>query len=543
MKYGHLIIALVALLTAPLCFSSDDDPYLWLEQVEDEKALEWAKKRSAQDTAVLESVAEYGEIYDELVEMYNSQDRIPAPSFQADLIYNYWQDEDHEKGIWRRTSLADFAGDEGKWETVIDVDALAEAEGENWVWKGADCLKPEYRHCLISLSRGGADAAVIREFDTVAKAFVADGFELPEAKSFTSWKDENTLWVGTDFGQGSRTESGYARISREWKRGESLTEANTVFEGSQEIVLAFTSSTHTPEGRYDVVSVVPEFFRGTHYMLLGDRKVKLDLPDDAQLRGFFKDHMLISLRSPWETGETEYPEGGLIAIGVDEFLAGSRQFTVIFAPAERTSLREVRATPNYLLYTALDNVRGRLYRVSLTNGDWNEEEIELPGIGTVSLGSNSDSAGDFFFTYTDFLTPSSLYLVRDERSPEPVKLSPTWFDSTGMEVVQHEAVSKDGTRIPYFLVAPEGFEADSSNSTLITAYGGFAVSRLPYYSGTVGKAWLSRGGVFVLANIRGGGEFGPKWHQGAVKENHQNNFDDLIAVAEDLIARKITSPT
>jgi prolyl oligopeptidase len=528
---------------ATSCYASDEDPYLWLEEVEDEQALEWAKSRSERDTAVIEAVPEFAEIFGELVEIYNSEDRIPTPAFQADRVYNFWQDNEHEKGIWRRTFLADFANEEPDWEIVLDVDALAEAEGENWVWKGADCLDPEYRHCLISLSRGGADATVIREFDTVAKVFVVDGFELPEAKSVVAWKDENTLWVGTDFGEGSLTTSGYPRISKEWKRGQTLQEAKIVFEGSHEIVWAFTDSTRTPEGRYDIIAVFPERYRGTYYMLLGGRKVKLDLPDDAELKGFFKDHLVVSLRSPWKTGGTEYPEGSLIAIGVDDFLAGFREFTVIFSPAERTSLREVRATPNYLLYTTLDNVRGKLFRVSLTNGEWNEDKIELPGLGTVSIGSTNDLTGDFFFTYTDFLTPSGLYLVQKDRSPEPMKSSPEWFDSTGMDVVQHEAVSKDGTRIPYFLVMPAGFEADGANPTLIFAYGGFEVSNRPTYDGSVGKAWLSRGAVYVLANIRGGGEFGPKWHMGAVKENHQNNFDDLIAVAEDLVDRKVTSPS
>ena len=540
---GALLLLLVGFHMATSCYASDEDPYLWLEEVEDEQALEWAKSRSERDTAVIEAVPEFAEIFGELVEIYNSEDRIPTPAFQADRVYNFWQDNEHEKGIWRRTFLADFANEEPDWEIVLDVDALAEAEGENWVWKGADCLDPEYRHCLISLSRGGADATVIREFDTVAKVFVVDGFELPEAKSVVAWKDENTLWVGTDFGEGSLTTSGYPRISKEWKRGQTLQEAKIVFEGSHEIVWAFTDSTRTPEGRYDIIAVSPERYRRTYYMLLGGRKVKLDLPDDAELKGFFKDHLVVSLRSPWKTGGTEYPEGSLIAIGVDDFLAGFREFTVIFSPAERTSLREVRATPNYLLYTTLDNVRGKLFRVSLTNGEWNEDKIELPGLGTVSIGSTNDLTGDFFFTYTDFLTPSGLYLVQKDRSPEPVKSSPEWFDSTGMDVVQHEAVSKDGTRIPYFLVMPAGFEADGANPTLIFAYGGFEVSNRPTYDGSVGKAWLSRGAVYVLANIRGGGEFGPKWHMGAVKENHQNNFDDLIAVAEDLVDRKVTSPS
>lgn len=537
-----LLVFLLGFPAAPLCYASDEDPYLWLEQVEDQQALEWAKSRSEKDTATLEAVPEFSEFVDDFVEMYNSEERIPTPAFQADWVYNFWQDKSHVKGIWRRTSLADFAGDEAEWETVLDLDAVAEAEDENWVWKGVDCLEPEYRHCLISLSRGGADATVVREFDAVTKTFVANGFGLPEAKSATSWKDENTLWVGTDFGEGSLTASGYPRIVKEWQRGEPLEKARTVLEGSHDDVFVFAYSTHTPEGRYDIVSVVPEFYRGTTYMLLGGRKVKLDLPDDAKFEGFFKDHILVSLRSAWEAGGTRYPEGGLIAIAVDDFLAGSREFKVIFAPAERTSLGEVQVTPDHLLYTTLDNVIGKLYRVSLANGDWSETEIELPGLGAVGIESVNDQSGDFFFTYTDFLNPSSLYLVREGRSAERVKSSPEWFDATGMHVVQHEAVSKDGTRIPYFLVTPAGFEANGSNPTLINAYGGFEISRLPAYSGTIGKAWLSRGAVFVLANIRGGGEFGPKWHQGAVKENHQNNFDDMAAVAEDLIDRKVTSP-
>jgi prolyl oligopeptidase len=549
---GPLLLLLVGFHAAPSCYASDEDPYLWLEEVEGEQALDWAKERSRKDTAVLEAVPEFDQLYAEFIDMYNSEDRIPEPTFLGERIYNYWQDKEHERGIWRRTALTDFTSDEVKWETVLDLDELADAEGENWVWKGADCLKPENRHCIIYLSRGGADATVVREFDTTTKTFVAEGFELPEAKNFTSWKDVDTIWVGTDFGEESLTASGYPRITKEWKRGDSLEQAEIIIEGSHEDVFAFAYSIHTPEKRYDIVSVVPEFFRETTYMLLGGRKVKLDFPSDAKLEGFFRDHLLVSLRSPWKPGETEYSEGSLIAIGVDKFLAGSREFKVIFSPAERTSLNQVsdgfpvrtlHIAGKYVLYTTLDNVRGRLYRVSLTDGDWEKSEIELPGFGAVSIGSASDSSGDFFFTYTDFLTPSSLYLVRDGHGPSQVKSTPAWFDATGMDVAQHEAVSKDGTRIPYFLVTPEGYQADGSNPTLINAYGGFEVSRLPSYNGTVGKAWLSRGGVFVLANIRGGGEFGPKWHQGAVKENHQNNFDDLIAVAEDLVDRKVTSPS
>jgi prolyl oligopeptidase len=542
MRHRGSAALLTALLAATLSVAAEDDPYLWLEEVESPKALAWAKERSKKDTAVLEAVPEYAGIHEKLLEIYNSPDRIPSPAIRGPWIYNFWQDPGHVRGIWRRTFLGQYVQEKPAWETVLDLDTLAEAEGENWVWKGATCLWPDRRRCLVSLSRGGADATATREFDTTTKSFVVGGFSLPEAKVFLSWRDEDTLWVGTDFGEGSLTSSGYPRIVKLWSRGTPLEEASTVFEGRVDDVGVAGSSDHTPEGRYDLVSVTPEFFRGTSYLRLGGRLVKIEIPEDADLKGFFEDRLLFTLRSDWTVGGTTWPQGALLAIDVDDFLEGHRSFEMLFEPGERVTLDEISSTRNRLLYTTLDDVHSRLYRLTLGAGGWEKEEIELPGLGTVGLGSASDDDDTFFFTYTDFVTPSTLYLVRDGGSPEPVKSTPAWFDTTGMKVVQHEATSKDGTLIPYFVLTPKGFEADGSNPTLLTAYGGFEVSEVPKYSGTVGSAWVERGGVYVLANIRGGGEFGPRWHRAAVREKHQNNFDDFIAVAEDLIARKITSP-
>ncbi|MCG6949081.1 MAG: prolyl oligopeptidase family serine peptidase [Acidobacteria bacterium] len=545
MRNRTTLTILVALFAATLCIAADEDPYLWMEEVENQKALAWAKARAEADTAVIEAVPEFAEIHTKLLEIYNSRDRIPQPAIRGDWIYNFRQDADHVRGIWRRATLDEYVTEDPAWEIVLDVDALAEAENENWVWKGADCLPPIYQHCMISLSRGGADATVEREFDTVGKKFVKDGFTLPEAKHRIGWKDENTLWVATDFGEGSLNKSGYPRIAKEWKRDTPLEEATTVFESSVDDVFAIASSNHTPEGRYDMVTLVPEFFRETTYLILGGRLVKLDLPEDANLHGFFKDHLLVSLRTDWEVGGTNYEQGSLMTIDLDDFLQGCRKFQLLFEPEERISLNQVRSTRNHLVYTTLDNVRGRLYRLTPGEDGWAKEEIELPGIGTVNLGRGgyfSDESDDFFFTYTDFVTPSSLYLADANGKTEKVKTSPAWFDATGMTVVQYEARSKDGTMIPYFVVMPKGFEADGANPTLLTGYGGFEIPRLPRYSGTVGTSWVARGGVYALANIRGGGEFGPKWHQGSMREKHQNNFDDFTAVAEDLIARKITSP-
>ena len=549
MRHRFAIAILITLFTGTVCVAADEDPYLWLEEVESEKALTWAKERSDADTAVIEKVPEFAEIHTRLLEIYNSRDRIPAPGFRGAWIYNFWQDADHVRGVWRRTFLDEFVKDQPAWEIVLDLDALAEAEGENWVWSEVNCLGPDYRHCMIGLSRGGADATVVREFDTVSKEFVDGGFTVPEAKHQIDWMNENTLWVATDFGEGSLTTSGYPRIAKQWQRGTPLNEATTVFEASIDDVFAFAYSSHTPEARYDLVNLTPEFFRGTSYLRLGGRLVKIDIPEDAQMQGFFKNHMLVSLRTDWTVAGATYPQDALLAIGLDDFLKGNREFEVLFEPSERVALDQVQSTRNHLVYTTLDNVHSRLYRLSPEENGWTKEEIELPGIGTVRLnqrGSSdsffSDSTDDFFFTYTDFVTPTSLYLVGNEGETKRVKSSPEWFDATGMSVAQYQATSKDGTEIPYFVFMPKGFEADGANPTVVYAYGGFEVSRLPRYSGADGASWVARGGVYVLANIRGGGEFGPKWHQAAMQEKHQNNFDDLIAVAEDLIERKITSP-
>ena len=549
MRHSFGIAILITLFAATICVAADEDPYLWLEEVESEKALTWAKERSDADTEVLKAVPEYAEIHARLLEIYNSRDRIPAPGFRGAWIYNFWQDADHVRGVWRRTFLDEFVKGQPAWEIVLDLDALAEAEGENWVWSEVNCLGPDYRHCMIGLSRGGADATVVREFDTVSKEFVDGGFTVPEAKHQIDWMDENTLWVATDFGEGSLTTSGYPRIAKQWQRGTPLNEATTVFEASIDDVFAYAYSSHTPEARYDLVNLTPEFFRGTSYLRLGGRLVKIDIPEDAQMQGFFNNHMLVSLRTDWTVAGATYPQDALLAIGLDDFLKGNRDFEVLFEPSERVALDQVQSTRNHLVYTTLDNVHSRLYRLAPEENGWTKEEIELPGIGTVRLnqrGSSdsffSDSTDDFFFTYTDFVTPTSLYLVGNEGETKRVKSSPEWFDATGMSVAQYQATSKDGTKIPYFVMTPKDFKADGANPTVIYAYGGFEVSRLPRYSGADGASWVARGGVYVLANIRGGGEFGPKWHQAAMQEKHQNNFDDLLAVAEDLIERKITSP-
>jgi prolyl oligopeptidase len=544
MRFRPLALLALTLLTSlsALARAQVDDPNLWLEEVDGKKALEWVKERSTRDAAELEAVPEFAPIHARLLEIYNDRARIPGVSIEGAWLYNFWQDAEHVRGIWRRTFLSEYLKDAPAWDVVLDLDALAKAEDENWVWQGADFLQPDARLCLVTLSRGGGDASVVREFDAVAKHFVDGGFALPEAKSQITWKDENTVWVGTDFGPGSLTDSGYPRLVKRWTRGTPLASAVTVFEGEQTDVSVSAFTIVRPEGRYDVINRTPEFFRGQTWMLLDGRMVRIDVPEDAEIQGVFKENLLVSLRSDWTVGGRTYPQDALLAIGLDDFLSGARVFKVLFTPGERVSLAGVGTTRNHLLLSTLDNVNSRLYRLTPAAGEWTREEIALPGLGSGGFGATSDDNDTFFISYNDFLTPASLYLVESGQAPRPIKTMPAYFDATGMKVEQYEATSKDGTKIPYFIFMPKGFAANGANPTLLYGYGGFEVSMRPGYSGTTGDAWVARGGVYVLANIRGGGEFGPRWHQAAVRENHQRCFDDLIAVAEDLIARKVTSP-
>ena len=542
MRFGRFALTSFILLLASVCLAQEVDPYLWLEEVDGAKALEWVKARSAKDTAELEAVPEFKPIHEKLLEIYNSSDRIPYPRVYGQWIYNFWQDENHVRGIWRRTSRDQYLNASPNWETVLDLDQLAKDENENWVWKGASGLPPQYTRFMLTLSRGGGDAAVYREFDAGSKSFVEDGFSVPEAKANVAWRDENSLWIGSDFGEGSLTTSGYPRIAKMWKRGTPLESAATVFEGSVDDVDVTAYSIHTPEARYDLITVTPEIFRGTNYILRDGNPVKLDIPEDADLKGIFKEHLLFSLRSDWTVGGTTYPQDALLAIDLEDFLAGGRDFTMLFEPKDRVALDSVQNTKDDLLVTTLDNVRTRIYAYTLSQNTWSSQELPLPGLGTANIASASDTDDLFYVLYTDFLTPSSLYVIGDGLTLKKIKSTPARFDATGMKVAQYEATSKDGTKIPYFIVMPKDFKAGTPYPTMLYGYGGFENSMLPRYSASVGSSWVERGGVYVLANIRGGGEFGPKWHQAAMQEKHQNTFDDFIAVAEDLIQRKITSP-
>jgi prolyl oligopeptidase len=534
-----LLLPLGSALAAP-----DDDPGLWLEEVTGKKALDWVARQNQESTRELAGSAEFKAMDARFMDILNSDARIPGVEKIGDRYYNFWRDSKHERGIWRRTTLDEYRKAAPEWETVIDVDSLAKAEGQNWVWEGAAPLAPEYRRCLVSLSRGGADAATFREFDLVTRAFVPDGFTLPESKSEASWIDQDRLYVGLAFDSSTMTTSGYARIMKEWRRGTPLSGATLVYEGQPGDVGVSAWHDDTPGFERDFVYRSITTYTNEQYLRRDGRLIRIEKPDDADA-GTFREWLVLRLRTDWSVGGRTYASGALIAIRLEDFLGGKREFDVLFEPTERSSLDGWFTTRNAIVLELLDNVRSRLTVVRPANGAWTRSPVPgLPEFGTISASPvDYRQSDDFWLTITDFLTPSSLSLGAAGGGPvEKLKQTPAFFDASRDTVSQHEAVSKDGTRIPYFEVGPGRPQAKGDAPTLLTGYGGFEVSELPAYNGPRGAGWLERGGVLVVANIRGGGEFGPKWHQAGVKADRHRVYEDFIAVAEDLIRRGVTTP-
>jgi len=519
------------------------DPYLWLEDVGGDKALSWVREQNAVALKELQAQPEYPGIHERLKTILNSKERIPYVTKHGDYYYNFWRDAQHTRGIWRRTTLEQYQKAEPQWETVLDIDKLAADENENWVWHGVSCLYPKGEQCLVQLSRGGGDAHVVREFDVARRSFVTGGFNLPEAKSDIGWIDADTIFVSTDFGEGSMTTSGYPRIVKEWKRGTPLSAAATLYEARAEDLGVGAYKDFTPGHSYQFINRQIGFYASELFVREGDRLVKIDKPDDANAYTV-RDQLIIDLRSDWSVNGATYKQGSLLAADFKRFMAGGRQLEVLFTPTPSSSLDGVSATRSALLLNVLDNVKNRLVELRHADGKWQRRDVDAPAFGTLALQALDPIESDqYFLTVTDFLTPTTMYLAHagsDERSS--LKSLPAYFDARPYTVQQHMAVSKDGTRVPYFVLMNKKARLNGKNPTVMYGYGGFEVSMKPFYSGTTGEAWLKQGGAYVLANIRGGGEFGPRWHQAALKENRQRAFDDFIAVAQDIIKRKITSP-
>jgi prolyl oligopeptidase len=509
----------------------DEDPYLWLEDVTGDAALTWVRERNAETVDSLTGSARFAALRDELRQVLDADDRIPYVTRRGSWLYNFWQDASHPRGLWRRTTLSSYRGARPDWEILLDVDALAEAEGENWVWQGASVLHPEYRRALVELSRGGADAVVVREFDLLEQSFVDSGFALPEAKTNVAWIDADRIYVATDFGEGSMTASGYPRIVKEWRRGTPLSEATTLFEGKPDDVSVSGYHDHTDGFERGFIHRNLDFWRSERYLRAAEL-VKIDVPDDAEI-DVHREWLLVTTRSPW----LDHPAGALLAIPFEDFLAGQQDLTVLFEPDEHSALSYHCWTRHHLIIATLVDVRTHLE--VLTPGTWDRTDLaDVPDLSSADIvGTDPHQSDEYFLDLSGYLQPATLRHGTIGGEVETLKQAPSFFDTTGLFVRQHFAVSLDGTRIPYFVVGP-----DAAGPTLLTGYGGYEISLTPGYSGMTGRGWLARGGTYVVANIRGGGEYGPRWHQTAMKADRVRVYQDFAAVATDLVTRGITTP-
>jgi len=519
------------------------DPYLWLEDVTGDRALDWVRARNAEAEATLAGTAEFRQLESRLLEILDSDARIPVVEKKGDLCYNFWRDARHERGIWRRTTLASYRTEQPEWETVIDLDALNRIEGENWVWHGATFLEPDRDRCLVALSRGGADADVTREFDLITRSWVEDGFHRPEAKGALAWIDRDKVYVYTDFGPGTTSSSGYPLIVKEWRRGTPMSDARLVYEGQSTDMYIAANRDHSPGYERDFVSRTLTFYSDQlHLRALDGTLVRVDVPDSAN-KSVHRQWLTVELREPWTVGDTTYPGGSLLATRFDDYMAGGRELHVLFTPTHTTSLASYTWTLDQLVLNVLDDVRNRLVVLTPTASGWQRDPfVGAPALGTVEVSAvDADRSNEVWLTSTGYLTPTTLALAEPGREPEVLKKLPEFFDASALVVEQHFTTSEDGTRVPYFMVCPTDLELDGTAPTLLYGYGGFEVSLTPGYSAGVGKGWLERGGVFVVANIRGGGEYGPRWHQAALRANRHRAYEDFASVARDLIARRVTS--
>lgn len=520
---------------------------LWLEEVEGEQALSQVTKWNEGTLQKLTSDARFETFQSDALAIVNATDKIAYGSYRGGYVYNFWQDETHVRGLVRRTSLESYMSDDTQWEVLLDVDALAKKEDANWVYKGSSCLEPDYTRCLISLSNGGKDAVEVREWDHDQKAFIEGGFFLAEAKGGASWIDKDNVIVGTDFGEGTLTESGYPFISKRLKRGQTLENATELFRGEAKDVAAGAFQLKVGEDSYEMLAYRSEtFYERSFYWLPQDaEKVKLPIPRKSQPMGVFKQQLLIRLNEDWTVGSETYATGALVAMNFDAWRANPEdlQVNVVYQPSERATVQSISITKSRVLVTVLENVVGKVYAFDLNSDGWSNYPLNLPENGTVSITSSNDTTDFILVNQETFISPDALlYVDVVENTSQIAKASPARFDASDLMVQQLSATSSDGTEIPYFIIHKKDIEFDGKNPTLQYAYGGFQVSLTPRYSAIRGKLWLENGGVYVLANIRGGGEFGPKWHQAGLKTNRQVIYDDMIAVSEDLIERKVTSP-
>ncbi|ORX12761.1 peptidase [Mycobacterium szulgai] len=523
----------------PEAAEASEDPYLWLEDVTGEEALDWVRARN-EPTKAQFCAGDFEQLRTEALEVLDTDTRIPYVVRRGEYLYNFWRDAANPRGLWRRTTLDSYRTDSPAWDVLLDIDELGRIDDEKWVWAGAGVIEPGYTRALVALSPGGSDASVIREFDMLTREFVADGFQLPEAKSQMAWEDLDTVLVGTDFGTDSLTESGYPRIIKRWRRGTALSEAETVFEGTRADVRVAASVDRTPGYERTLLLRALDFWNDEVYELRGSELIRIDVPTDATV-SIHRDWLLIELRTDWTRAATTYCAGSLLASDYNEFLSGTAELRVIFEPDAHTALHQYSWTYDRLLLVTLADVASRVETV--TPGSWRRDPLSgiAPATSTVVVAAD-DKGDEYFLDSSGFTAPSRLMRGTTTGELAPIKSAPAFFDAENISVAQHFATSADGTSIPYFVVRPIGADAPAGpGPTLLYGYGGFETSNTPSYSGVLGRLWLARGGTYVLANIRGGGEYGPRWHTQAMREGRHKVAEDFVAVADDLVNRGITT--
>ncbi|MDA1056232.1 MAG: prolyl oligopeptidase family serine peptidase, partial [Proteobacteria bacterium] len=517
-----------------------EDPYLWLEEVEGEEALQWVQSQNNITQARYESSESFDSTYQFLLDEYNSDDRIPYAYIQNGEMYNFWRDESNVRGVWRKTSIESYQTEEIEWENILDIDQLAQKEGKNWVWRGASCLAPDYEKCLVRLSDGGKDAIVIREFDLANKQFISDGFIASESKQYFSWLNEDELLIATNFGPDSMNESGYPRQVKVWNRAQGLEEAKLIFDGDYEKIFSFPFSSIRPDGSYFGVLEGPTFFTKVLHLFKGQELVKLDLPLKIDVYGTYENLLIISLAEEWQG----FGVGDLVAVDIDDALEKnitSDSLTLLFEPTKKSFLRSVSIGHKQILVSILDNISGQVLQLQKVGDTWIKNQVRGFEGGMLSVSSVDSWSDHTFLNSQGFTESASLYYSDGSKEFKKIKSGPSKFNPEQYNVEQLYATSRDGTLIPYFQISNVDMVRNSKNPTLLYGYGGFEISQTPSYLSAFSRAWLDSGGVYVIANIRGGGEFGPNWHQAALKENRQRAYDDFIAVGETLISTGVTS--
>ena len=548
-----LVIALIAAQPAPAqqqasSSSQSPDRYLWLEEQTGDRAMAWVHAENAKTTAVLEKDPRFPRLYAEALAVAQSNDRIPYARFIGGQLYNFWQDSAHVRGIWRRTTLASYRTASPKWTTVLDLDSLARAEKANWFWQFADCVQPAERRCLIGLSDGGEDASTVREFDLGSLTFVKDGFVLPRGKQGVAWVGEDTLLVAREWNPGELTKSGYAYIVKRIVRGQPLSAAVEIFRGTNTDELPSSPETLNDGAGHRITMITRgvTFFESKKFLVGGDSVRELSIPAKARSVDMLDGQVIVRLSEPWDIGTTHIAAGSLASFDAAAAAKdpGHLAPTAIFQPGPRESVEDAGATRDALFVAINQNVRGRIFVFKRqTDGNWTSHRLDFPDNLALGVAATNTRGSEAFVNVEGFLTPSSVWLADAHTGAvSKAKSRRAQFDASRDTVEQLEAASTDGTRIPYFIVHPKTMKLDGANPTILTAYGGFEISSLPNYQDMGGKLWLERGGVYALANIRGGGEFGPAWHEAGLKTHRQIIYDDFAAVAQDLITRRITSP-